>query len=211
MRIGGSSTRAVREGAPLLSRSAERPARQRRASGARRAAGAATPRRSGARRAMQHGGEESAGLASEGAARCFTPAGLRVLVVDDDKTCLRVISRMLEQCNYEGALAALPARMPVCEPGCCGRCACVRAHIPLQLSHVAHLTSAPAPMYSAGPPGAGPGLNIPLLGGSSYPSIDAAARARCSGACGRERHASARARAGVSIPVRARPRERAGS
>jgi PleD family two-component response regulator len=33
---------------------------------------------------------------------CFTPVGLRVLVVDDDKTCLRVISKMLEQCNYEG-------------------------------------------------------------------------------------------------------------
>jgi hypothetical protein len=33
---------------------------------------------------------------------CFTPAGLCVLVVDDDKTCLKVISKMLMQCNYEG-------------------------------------------------------------------------------------------------------------
>lgn len=28
---------------------------------------------------------------------------LRVLVVDDDKLCLKVISKMLQQCNYEGA------------------------------------------------------------------------------------------------------------
>jgi PleD family two-component response regulator len=33
----------------------------------------------------------------------FSPAGLRVLVVDDDKLCLRVISKMLQQCSYEGA------------------------------------------------------------------------------------------------------------
>lgn len=34
---------------------------------------------------------------------CFTPAGLRVLVVDDDKLCLKVIAKMLQQCNYSGA------------------------------------------------------------------------------------------------------------
>ena len=33
----------------------------------------------------------------------FSPAGLRVLAVDDDKLCLKVISKMLQQCNYEGA------------------------------------------------------------------------------------------------------------
>lgn len=30
------------------------------------------------------------------------PAGLRVLVVDDDVTCLRVLKAMLLQCRYEG-------------------------------------------------------------------------------------------------------------
>eukprot|EP00252_Welwitschia_mirabilis_P023400 TRINITY_DN6598_c2_g1_i1.p1 TRINITY_DN6598_c2_g1~~TRINITY_DN6598_c2_g1_i1.p1 ORF type:complete len:232 (+),score=30.32 TRINITY_DN6598_c2_g1_i1:32-697(+) len=29
------------------------------------------------------------------------PAGLRVLVVDDDRTCLRIITRMLQKCLYE--------------------------------------------------------------------------------------------------------------
>jgi PleD family two-component response regulator len=32
----------------------------------------------------------------------WSPAGLRVLVVDDDKLCLKVIAKMLQQCNYEG-------------------------------------------------------------------------------------------------------------
>jgi PleD family two-component response regulator len=32
----------------------------------------------------------------------FSPAGLRVLVVDDDKLCLKVIAKMLQQCHYEG-------------------------------------------------------------------------------------------------------------
>lgn len=32
----------------------------------------------------------------------FSPAGMRVLVVDDDKLCLKVIAKMLTQCNYEG-------------------------------------------------------------------------------------------------------------
>ena len=30
------------------------------------------------------------------------PAGLRVLVVDDDPLCLRVVSMMLQRCNYTG-------------------------------------------------------------------------------------------------------------
>jgi hypothetical protein len=30
------------------------------------------------------------------------PAGLRVLVVDDDVTCLCVLKKMLLQCRYEG-------------------------------------------------------------------------------------------------------------
>lgn len=30
------------------------------------------------------------------------PAGLRVLVVDDDPTCLRILEKMLRNCHYEG-------------------------------------------------------------------------------------------------------------
>lgn len=30
------------------------------------------------------------------------PAGLRVLVVDDDPTCLMILEKMLRHCNYEG-------------------------------------------------------------------------------------------------------------
>ena len=31
------------------------------------------------------------------------PAGLRVLVVDDDALCLKVVEHMLRRCNYIGA------------------------------------------------------------------------------------------------------------
>ena len=31
------------------------------------------------------------------------PAGLRVLVVDDDPTCLMILEKMLKACLYEGA------------------------------------------------------------------------------------------------------------
>lgn len=30
------------------------------------------------------------------------PVGLRVLVVDDDPTCLRILEKMLKTCLYEG-------------------------------------------------------------------------------------------------------------
>lgn len=30
------------------------------------------------------------------------PAGLRVLVVDDDPTCLKILEKMLRNCLYEG-------------------------------------------------------------------------------------------------------------
>lgn len=30
------------------------------------------------------------------------PVGLRVLVVDDDPTCLRILEKMLRNCHYEG-------------------------------------------------------------------------------------------------------------
>lgn len=33
----------------------------------------------------------------------FSPHGLHVLAVDDDKLCLKVIAKMLQQCHYEGA------------------------------------------------------------------------------------------------------------
>lgn len=32
------------------------------------------------------------------------PAGLRVLVVDDDVICLTVLQRMLQKCLYEGII-----------------------------------------------------------------------------------------------------------
>lgn len=33
------------------------------------------------------------------------PAGLRVLVVDDDPTCLMILEKMLRTCLYEGILS----------------------------------------------------------------------------------------------------------
>lgn len=33
------------------------------------------------------------------------PAGLRVLVVDDDPTCLRILEKMLKNCLYEGNMS----------------------------------------------------------------------------------------------------------
>ncbi len=32
----------------------------------------------------------------------FSPAGLKVLVVDDDLLCLMILERMLRQCKYAG-------------------------------------------------------------------------------------------------------------
>jgi hypothetical protein len=31
------------------------------------------------------------------------PAGLRVIVVDDNPLCLRIVEKMLQRCQYEGA------------------------------------------------------------------------------------------------------------
>jgi hypothetical protein len=48
------------------------------------------------------------------------PVGMKVLVVDDDPTCLAVLNRMLVQCRYDGERAAfapissLPSRLPPC-------------------------------------------------------------------------------------------------
>jgi CheY-like chemotaxis protein len=36
------------------------------------------------------------------------PHGLRVLVVDDDLVCLKVVSGMLRHCSYDGASAPTP-------------------------------------------------------------------------------------------------------
>lgn len=33
----------------------------------------------------------------------FNPAGLRVLVVDDDPTWLKILEKMLKKCSYEGS------------------------------------------------------------------------------------------------------------
>jgi two-component response regulator (ARR-B family) len=35
------------------------------------------------------------------------PAGLRILVVDDDPTCLAILKKMLQQCSYQGVLLCL--------------------------------------------------------------------------------------------------------
>ena len=36
------------------------------------------------------------------------PAGMRVLVVDDDPLCLMILDRMLRQCSYNGENQPLP-------------------------------------------------------------------------------------------------------
>ena len=33
------------------------------------------------------------------------PVGLKVLAVDDDPLCLKVVEQMLKRCNYEGEFA----------------------------------------------------------------------------------------------------------
>lgn len=38
------------------------------------------------------------------------PAGMRVLVVDDDPICLMVLERMLHRCSYRGTLSFFLAR-----------------------------------------------------------------------------------------------------
>ncbi len=40
------------------------------------------------------------------------PAGLRLLVVDDDPLCLKVVEQMLRRCNYIGECGRCPS-----EPG----------------------------------------------------------------------------------------------
>ncbi|KAI3437773.1 hypothetical protein D9Q98_000220 [Chlorella vulgaris] len=42
-----------------------------------------------------------AACSSGGDSGLFSPSGLRVLVVDDDPMCLKVVSAMLQRCNYE--------------------------------------------------------------------------------------------------------------
>lgn len=41
------------------------------------------------------------------------PAGLRVLVVDDDLTCLRILEKMLKNCLYEGITSSFSIFMPI--------------------------------------------------------------------------------------------------
>jgi hypothetical protein len=38
------------------------------------------------------------------------PAGLRVLVVDDDPLCLRIVEKMLKRCQYVGEYEYIPLR-----------------------------------------------------------------------------------------------------
>lgn len=44
------------------------------------------------------------------------PAGLRVLVVDDDRVCLKVLERQLKCCNYNGVCYCLLSH-PYFTPG----------------------------------------------------------------------------------------------
>lgn len=47
------------------------------------------------------GGGSSGGGGGDGGVPDQFPAGLRVLVVDDDPTCLKILEKMLRNCNYE--------------------------------------------------------------------------------------------------------------
>ena len=52
-----------------------------------------------------HPSDSQPGMHSQGGAPSF-PSGLRLLVVDDDPTCLMIVAGMLRKCNYEGAIAS---------------------------------------------------------------------------------------------------------
>lgn len=39
------------------------------------------------------------------------PAGLRVLLVDDDATCLKIIEMMLRKCHYDGTICPRVCRL----------------------------------------------------------------------------------------------------
>ena len=45
------------------------------------------------------------------------PAGLKVLVVDDDPLCLKVVEHMLRRCNYQGESAQAPSSGQIRGPG----------------------------------------------------------------------------------------------
>ena len=44
------------------------------------------------------------------------PVGLRVLVVDDDPLCLRIVEKMLKRCQYEGAAKSFPHALAISAP-----------------------------------------------------------------------------------------------
>ena len=52
---------------------------------------------------MEGAGSEGSQLQSSSWGPPVFPSGLRVLVVDDDPTCLKIVGGMLRKCNYEGA------------------------------------------------------------------------------------------------------------
>lgn len=55
-------------------------------------------------RGLGSGGGSSSGRNKGGEAVVeMFPSGLRVLVVDDDPTCLMILERMLRTCLYEGS------------------------------------------------------------------------------------------------------------
>jgi hypothetical protein len=48
------------------------------------------------------GAAESKGKLKVNALQAFTPVGLKVLVVDDNRVCLAILEKMLNRCKYTG-------------------------------------------------------------------------------------------------------------
>jgi CheY-like chemotaxis protein len=76
----------------------------------------ASPLSSG-RRGFPHSGEMSGEDLSRSDSWEMFPAGLKVLVVDDDPLCLKVVEHMLRRCNYQG-LATLSSRATIGTVAC---------------------------------------------------------------------------------------------
>lgn len=49
--------------------------------------------------------DQRAALVGDGVATDRFPVGMRVLAVDDDPTCLKVLENFLRKCQYQGLLA----------------------------------------------------------------------------------------------------------
>ena len=88
------------------------------------------------------------------------PAGLRVLVVDDDPLALRVVEKMLVHCEYQGALRSARVHPPT------------NANLPIQFRQkllflLVFSHAAGGPRGAPLPSGIGPRRQIPPM--SSFP------------------------------------------